>query len=78
MGKRVIIFLLLLSASVFAEENNCKSGYLFAIKTIDDRFIGVLGIDYTKETKKLDDDVINHIMVQSSSLGGVLMNHLQQ
>ena len=61
-----------------AEENNCKSGYLFAIKTIDDRFIGVLGIDYTKETKKLDDDVINHIMVQSSSLGGVLMNHLQQ
>jgi len=61
-----------------AEENNCKSGYLFAIKTIDDRFIGVLGIDYTKKTKKLDDDVINHIMVQSSSLGGVLMNHLQQ
>jgi hypothetical protein len=61
-----------------AEENNCKSGYLFAIKTIDDRFIGVLGIDYTKETKKLDDDVINHIMIQSSSLGGVLMNHLQQ
>jgi hypothetical protein len=61
-----------------AEENNCKSGYLFAIKTIDDRFIGVLGIDYTKETKKLDNDVINHIMVQSSSLGGVLMNHLQQ
>jgi hypothetical protein len=61
-----------------AEENNCKSGYLFAIKTIDDRFIGVLGIDYTKETTKLDDNVINHIMIQSSSLGGVLMNHLQQ
>jgi len=61
-----------------AEENNCKSGYLFAIKTIDGRFIGVLGIDYTKKTKKLDDDVINNIMVQSSSLGGVLMNHLQQ
>jgi hypothetical protein len=61
-----------------AEENNCKSAYLFAIKTIDDRFIGVLGIDFTKKTKKLDDDVINHIMVQSSSLGGVLMNHLQQ
>ncbi len=61
-----------------AEDTGCKSGYLFAIKTIDDRFIGVLGIDYTKKTKKLDDDVINHIMVQSSSLGGVLMNHLQQ
>jgi len=60
-----------------AETNGCKSGYIFAIKTIDDKFIGVLGIDYTKELVKLDDDVINNIMVQVSSLGGVLMNHLK-
>jgi len=60
-----------------AEENGCKSGYLFAIKTIDDRFIGVLGIDFTKKKVKLDDDVINNIMIQVSSLGGVLMNHLK-
>jgi hypothetical protein len=60
-----------------AEENGCKSGYLFAIKTIDDKFIGVLGIDFTKKKVKLDDDVINNIMIQVSSLGGVLMNHLK-
>jgi hypothetical protein len=60
-----------------AEESGCKSGYLFAIKTIDDRFIGVLGIDYTKDITKLDNDVINNIMRQVSSLGGVLMNHLK-
>jgi hypothetical protein len=60
-----------------AEETGCKSGYLFAIKTIDDRFIGVLGIDYTKKKVKLDDDTIKHIMIQVSSLGGVLMNHLK-
>jgi hypothetical protein len=60
-----------------AETNGCKSGYIFAIKTIDDKFIGVLGIDYTKELVKLDDDVINNIMIQVSSLGGVLMNHLK-
>jgi hypothetical protein len=59
-----------------AEDNGCKSGYLFAIKTIDDKFIGVLGLDYTKTTVKLDDDTINHLMIQASSLGGVLMNHL--
>lgn len=59
-----------------AEESGCKSGYLFSIKTIDDKFIGVLGIDYTKEVVKLDDDVINNIMIHASSLGGVLMNHL--
>jgi len=60
-----------------AEENGCKSGYLFAIKTIDDKFIGVMGIDYTKRKTKLDDEVINNIMVQASSLGGVLMTHLK-
>ncbi len=60
-----------------ALESGCKSGYLFAIKTIDDKFIGVLGLDYTKRKVTLDDDVINNVMVHASSLGGVLMNHLQ-
>ena len=60
-----------------AEENGCKSGYLFAIKSIDDRFIGVLGIDYTKRKVSLEDNAINEIMRQVSSLGGVLMNHLK-
>lgn len=61
-----------------AEESGCKSGYLFAIKTIDDKFIGVLGIDYTKNKTKLDDEVINNIMIHASSLGGVMMSHLSQ
>ena len=57
-----------------AQDTGCKSGYLFSIRTIDDKFIGVLGLDYTKRKTKLDDDVINSLMVYSSSLGGVLMN----
>lgn len=61
-----------------AEDNGLKSGYLFAIKTIDDKFIGILGIDYTKRRVALDDDVINNIMVQASTLGGVIMNHLKE
>jgi hypothetical protein len=60
-----------------AEESGCKSSYLFAIKSIDNKFIGVLGIDYTKDKTQLDDDVINNIMVHASSLGGVLINHLE-
>jgi hypothetical protein len=59
-----------------AEDTNCKSGYLFAIKTIDGKFIGTLGMDYTKRKTKLDIESINHIMVHASSLGGVLMTHL--
>lgn len=57
-----------------AEESNCKSGYLFAIKTIDDKFIGVLGVDFTKRKTRLDQEDINHLTVHASSLGGALMS----
>jgi hypothetical protein len=61
-----------------AEDTGCKSGYLFAIKTIDDRFIGTLGVEYTKRKTKLNIESINHLLVHATSLGGVLMTHLQQ
>ena len=61
-----------------AEDTGCKSGYLFSIKTIDDRFIGTLGLDYTKRKRKLDMESINHLQVHATSLGGVLMTHLEQ
>ena len=61
-----------------AEDTGCKSGYLFAIKTIDEKFIGTLGLDYTKRKTKLDTDSIKHLQVHATALGGVLMNHLNQ
>ena len=61
-----------------AEDTGCKSGYLFSIKTIDDRFIGTLGLDFTKRKRKLDMESINHLQVHATSLGGVLMTHLEQ
>ncbi len=61
-----------------AESTDCKSGYLFAIKTIDGKFIGTLGLDYTKEKVKLDKESISYLLNQSSLLGGVLMSHLSE
>lgn len=61
-----------------AEEHGCKSGYIFSIKSIDDKFIGIMGLDYTKRKHKLDMESINHLEVHATSLGGVLMNHLSQ
>ena len=55
-----------------AEEAGCKSSYLIAIKTIDDKFIGVLGLDYTKKKVDLSQSDINHLAVHASTLGGVL------
>jgi hypothetical protein len=61
-----------------AEDTGCKSGYLFAIKTIDDKFIGVLGLDYTKRKTRLDMESVNHITNHAASIGGVLMTHLNK
>ena len=61
-----------------AEETGCKSAYLFAIKTIEDRFIGVLSVEYTKRKTSLDVDSINHLQVQASYIVGVLINYLKQ
>ena len=59
-----------------AEVYGGKSGYLFAIKNIEGRFIGVLGLDYTKKPVSLSEETVNTVMLHVSSLGGVLMNHL--
>jgi hypothetical protein len=61
-----------------AEDTATKSGYLFAIKSIDDKFIGTLGLDYTKRKTRLDMESINHLQVHATALGGVLMTHLNQ
>ena len=59
-----------------AEDTGCKSGYLFAIKSIDDKFIGTLGLDFTKKKVKLNDEEITNLKLRATSLGGVLMTHL--
>jgi hypothetical protein len=61
-----------------ANENSCKSGYLFAIKNIDGKFVGILGVDYTKKKNKLTPNDIIHLQVSATLLGGVLMTHLCQ
>jgi hypothetical protein len=58
-----------------AETTDCKSGYLFALKTIDDKFIGTLGLDYTKQKTNLSQKSINEIEKHASILGGVLMSY---
>jgi len=59
-----------------AEESGCKSSYLFSVKTIEGKFIGTLGLDFTKRKTKLDMESINHLLVHATSIGGVLMGHL--
>jgi hypothetical protein len=57
-----------------AEDTGCKSGYLFSIKSIDDKFVGILGVDFTKRKTRLESKDISHISNYSATLGGVLMD----
>ena len=59
-----------------AEESNAKSSYYFAIKSIEDRFIGILCVDYTKKVTKLDHDTISELSSCAAVIGGVLHTHL--
>ena len=56
-----------------ADENGCKSAYLFAVKTIEGKFIGTLGIEYTKKKTNLPQEDINHLLIEATMLGGELM-----
>jgi len=58
-----------------AEESGCKSGYLFAIRSIEGKFIGILGVDYVKHKTNLSTDEINELLVEATSIGGVLNKH---
>jgi len=57
-----------------AEDTGCKSGYLFAIKSIDDKFVGIMGIDFAKKKTKLEQNDILTLSNYSATLGGVLMS----
>lgn len=56
-----------------AEDFGCKSTYHFAIKSIDDKFIGILTVDFTKKKTKLDSESVSRLRTHAASLGGVLV-----
>ena len=59
-----------------AEENGTKSEYICAIRNIDGRFIGMMGIEYTELIDELDEEKLNELSVEAATIGGVLMTHL--
>lgn len=51
-----------------------KSEYLFTIRSIDGKFIGILGVDYINKKKTLTQWEISHIALEVSTISGALMN----
>jgi hypothetical protein len=61
-----------------AEETGAKSTYIFGIHNVEDKLIGVLGVEYTSRKRKLTDPEIVQLRLESAKLGGVLMTHLEK
>lgn len=61
-----------------AENFNCKSTYFFSIKSIDEKFIGILCVDYVKKKTILDSMALYELQIHSASLGGVIMESLKK
>lgn len=60
-----------------AEESGCKSSYFFAIKTLNGKFIGILGVNYTKKKTKLSPESVHSLFNHATAIGGVLSTHLE-
>lgn len=53
------------------------SAYMFALKNIEGKFIGVLGIEYLKLDTPLSDEEINKLQIKATQLGVYLNGHLK-
>ena len=55
-----------------AEEHGSKSSYIFSIRTMDDRIVGVLVVEYTGRKKVLTQAEIVELRLEATKIGGVL------
>lgn len=58
-----------------AHETGCKSYYVFAITTIDKKFVGMLGVEYVKHKKELTIEQLSDLEVEAATISGVLVGH---
>ena len=60
----------------FAEGTGSKSSYIFALNSINDEFIGTLGIEYCSRVKKLSEEQLNDARTKSITIGTLLSTYL--
>ena len=59
-----------------AESVGTKSTYLVPLFTLDDKYIGNIGIDYVSKKKKMTKDDWEHFQIKAGRIAGYLSNHL--
>lgn len=62
----------------FAEGTGAKSTYLFALNSINDEYIGTLGIEYCNRVKNLSDEQLNEARTKAIAIGTLLSAYLYE
>lgn len=57
-----------------AEEHGSKSSYIFSIRTMDNRLIGIMAVEYTSKKKQLTEKEMVELRLDATKIGGVLTN----
>ena len=64
--------------SVFAEGTGSKSTYIFAMNSINDEFIGTLGIEYCNRVKNLNEEQLSEARTKAITIGTLLSTYLYE
>lgn len=67
-----------LGLSTFAEGTGAKSSYMFIIKSINDEFIGTLGIEYCSRVKSLNEEQLTEARNKTITIGTLLSTYLYE
>lgn len=61
-----------------AESVGTKSSYVIPLFTLDNKFIGSMGMDYVTRKKRITKDEWEHLQIKANRIAGYLSSHLQQ
>jgi len=60
----------------FADGLGTKSSYLFALNSIEDDFIGTLGVEWISNPQNLNEEQLNLLRIKAVSLGTIIGTYL--
>ena len=61
-----------------AESVGTKSSYVLPLYSLDEKFIGTIGIDYVSRKRRMTKDEWEHFQIRAGRIAGYLSNHLQE
>ena len=62
----------------YADSTASKSTYILPLFSLDDKFIGMIGVDFVLDTEELEKDEWEHFQIYAGRIAGFLSNYLDK